>query len=255
MFLNLSSHQHESNLFHYCCCHRRRCCCSRLLVCYQTHLLSVRPHNYQACFSLIIFPRNKPRRCRRGRLRLVTDKLMGVQLNVNGDVGNTWRWYDFRVTTRPRGEPEACKVRSSAEAGGTKDVAGGTLSTTVGLEARGLNPAAAANRASLTPSIPPPMLVTPPSREELATGRAAKKTTPQQQQQQPQSSQSALLVAAIEGVSAVNTLAMEDGGETEVRELTSAPPIGVIAGKIDRNIGVKIVSQEKMSLSFHAENK
>ena len=46
----------------------------------------------------------------------------------------------------------------------------------------------------------------------------------------------------------------DDADEPEM-ELVPAPAIGVIAGKIDRNIGVKIVSQEKMFLSFQAKNK
>ena len=191
---------------------------------------------------------------------------MGVQLDVKGDVVNTWRWFD---EAPPDGQPGDLK---KPEEEGLEEIEADIGSGLLGPEmtkAPGVG-----SGVGLTTSLGIKDARSAASANTAVTTTTSKKPQQQPQQQQQGPKNPALLAEMLNVVSSVfgdddggvsdgddnagDATAVEAAGDAEKdkeKALVAAPAIGVIAGKIDRNIGVKIVSQEKMSLSFQAENK
>jgi len=180
---------------------------------------------------------NQPRRCPRGRLRVVTDKLIGVQIKPNGDIANHWKWFNKVVV-----EEDPLVVIDAELADETVEAE---------LEAAG-------KTAAKTQSGTPGILKAP----EIKTGSTPPPTTTQPATtgtDNRKSKGNALAIAPVvepmpDQLEDIFELEHLDSEEPKTR-LTPAPPCSIVAGKIDRNIGVKITSQEKMTLSFQAENR
>ena len=179
---------------------------------------------------------------------------MGVQLSVKGDITNTWRWFDEVFHPKEEEEEEEENIGEEEQLAGERKGEG---------EDEGGSGGGTGRKSLLTTT-------TTTTKTTRVTTKTPTPPTTLNANAKPlgESAFLAEVIHVVEGMNKTTGVAVDEsdhpgehdgggggGGGAFTKSLVKAPPIGVVAGKIDRNIGVKIVSQEKMTLSFQAENR